>query len=534
MDFQKKVLTYCQMHQLIAKQDKIVIGISGGADSVCLFLMLDYMKKIFNIKIFALHVNHQLRGDEANEDEAFVKQLCKTYQIPLKIVSKPVEKLARQNRQSTEEAGRELRYKAMEGYRQEVGANKIAVAHHKNDQAETILYHLCRGSGLEGLAGMQPQRDKIIRPLLSVTRDEIEQYLKKQQQPFRIDSTNLENIYTRNKLRNQVIPFLQKEVNKQTVAHISASAELLEEAASYIAKNGEKAFRNMTEEKMSDSKQIIKLKLDVFDDEAVVIQKWVIKKVLSDLAGHSKNLEHQHVLDVIALIKKQVGKKINLPYNIVAWKDYNYILFEKKNEKTFSGNNIQLQEREISCWQKGILFDDAHYNVEESVVLVEKQKKKEKNGDCLERESMTENTNGNIEYKRESFEKINIEQNGQKFSIRLLDIKKLGWNIQEKLEKIPKNNCTKWFDYDKIVSTVIFRKIQDGDYLQIDEEGHHKSIKKVLKDGKISARDREHIWVFAEEHHILWVPGLRSSEYYKIGEETDYILEVSMHEEEKL
>ena len=107
-------------------------------------------------------------------------------------------------------------------------------------------------------------------------------------------------------------------------------------------------------------------------------------------------------------------------------------------------------------------------------------------------------------------------------------------NVFEKNIINSKNYCTKWFDYDKIVSTVIFRKIQEGDYLQIDEEGHHKSIKKVLKDGKVSARDRANVWVFAEEHHILWVPGLRSSEYYKIGEETDYILEVSMHEEEDL
>ena len=287
MNFQKKVLAYCRAHQLIAEQEKIVVGISGGADSVCLFLILIYMRKICNIEVFALHVNHQLRGAEADEDETFVKELCKAYQIPLKIVSRPVEELARQNKQSTEEAGRELRYKAMEAYRQEVGADKIAVAHHKNDQAETVLYHLCRGSGLEGLAGMQPKRDKIIRPLLSVTRTEIEQYLKEQKQSFQIDSTNLENTYTRNKLRNQVIPFLEKEVNQQTVTHISASAELLGEVAVYIAKNGEKALKRMTKTEQTDYKSVIKLELNAFNKEDFVIQKWVVKKLLSVLAGQS-------------------------------------------------------------------------------------------------------------------------------------------------------------------------------------------------------------------------------------------------------
>ena len=532
MNFQKKVLAYCRSHQLIAEQEKIVAGISGGADSVCLFLILIYMRKICNIEVFALHVNHQLRGAEADEDETFVKELCKAYQIPLKIVSRPVEELARQNKQSTEEAGRELRYKAMEAYRQEVGADKIAVAHHKNDQAETVLYHLCRGSGLEGLAGMQPKRDKIIRPLLSVTRTEIEQYLKEQKQSFQIDSTNLENTYTRNKLRNQVIPFLEKEVNQQTVTHISASAELLGEVAVYIAKNGEKALKRMTKTEQTDYKSVIKLELNAFNKEDFVIQKWVVKKLLSVLAGQSKNLEQQHVSDVIALTQKQVGKKINLPYNIVAWRDYKYILFEKQNKIFFCGDTMQSQSMQFSA-KSDSLTGNTNCSSKEFLVLLEKMENKAEKRNSMERRNRIENTKENIEYKRESFEKIKIEKNGQKFSVRLLNVKELGWNILEKLEKIPKNNCTKWFDYDKIVSTVIFRKIQDGDFLQIDEQGHHKSIKKVLKDGKISARDRDQIWVFAEEHHILWVPGLRSSEYYRIGEETNYILEVSMHEEEE-
>lgn len=526
MNFQKKVLEYCQIHQLIKKQEKIVVGISGGADSVCLFLVLGYMKKIFNIEIFALHVNHQLRGREADEDEVFVKALCENYQIPLKIVSEQVKELARKNKQSIEEAGRELRYKAMERYRQEVGADKIAVAHHKNDQAETVLYHLCRGSGLDGLAGMQPKRGKIIRPLLSVTRVEIEQYLKEQKQLFQIDSTNLENIYMRNKLRNQVIPFLEKEINKQTVEHISASAELLGEVASYIAQNGEKAFKNMVEIENKDCKKIMKIKLAAFYEEDLVIQKWVVKKLLSILAEQSKNLEQQHILDVISLTQKQVGKRINLPYNIVVWKDYSYILFEKTKKNVFLGDNMQLQKKQSDIKNENF-FHNTNSNSDNFVVLLEK------NHNSMER-SMTENTEENIEYKRRSFEKINIKQNGQKFFIRFLDVKELGWNIQEKIEKIPKNNCTKWFDYDKIVNTVIFRKVQDGDFLQIDEQGHHKSIKKVLKDGKISAKDREQVWVLAEENHVLWVPGLRSSEYYKIGDETDVILEVSMYEEEEL
>ena len=432
MDFQKKVLSYCQAHQLITEQDKIVVGISGGADSVCLFLILNYMKKIFNIELFALHVNHQLRGVEADEDETFVKELCKMHEIPLKIVSKSVKELARKNKQSTEEAGRELRYEAMERYRQEVGAEKIAVAHHKNDQTETVLYHLCRGSGLDGLAGMQPKRGKIIRPLLSVTRMEIEQYLKEQNQPFRIDSTNLENTYTRNKLRNQIIPFLEQEINKQTVAHISASAELLGEAAAYIARNGEKAFENVVKEEVRDEKRIMKIELDALNNEDFVIQKWMVKKLLSVLSGQCKNLEQQHVLDVIGLTKKQVGKKINLPYNIVAWKDYHYIIFEKQNETAWYGKNMQVEKKELSSKQMKP-GDDTDYNYDDIVVLWGREKIKEEKTDFVNRKSILEKTEENIEYKEGSFEKISVGHKRQKFSIRLLNVRKLGWNIKEKL-----------------------------------------------------------------------------------------------------
>ena len=495
MTFQEKVRRYIEKKQLVHQGDKIVVGISGGADSVCLFLVLMELQKEMDLEVYGVHVNHLIRGEEAMADQWFVQELCDRYKVPLSTVTKPVQEIAKQEGKSEEEIGREIRYKAFQEAMMQWGGNKIAVAHHKNDQAETFFHNICRGSGLEGMVAMRAKRGCIIRPLLCVTRSEIEQYLKMKKQPYQTDSTNQMNIYTRNKIRNQVIPFLEQEINIQTVNHMASSMEMIEETLAYIEKQGDLAYRKMVFQKEVLSEENLDIKkrvkmfwekkttiqkqelfLELFEQEDIVIKKWIIRKLLMEMAGSAKDLGEEHILSVLELRKKQVGKRICLPYHIVVWKEYNSLIFEKEEKRSEKNERKQYDE----------------------------------------------------EYILQKNEKIFLKDIGKSVKTKVFSVEKNGWNIDEKMKKIPKKNCTKWFDYDKIPSMVIFRKVQKDDYIQIDTQGHHKSIKKLLKDEKISARQREEIWVVAEGNHVLWVPGIRISEFYKVNKDTKNIMEITI------
>ena len=494
MEFEEKIKTYCQNNRLIIEKDRILIGISGGADSVCLFLVMVLLRKVWNTELFAIHVNHQLRGSEAKEDEEFVRTLCEKYQVPLEIVSKDVADIARQQKVSEEEAGRNVRYQAFFQYGENVGATKIAVAHHKNDQAETVLHHLCRGSGIEGMAGIHPIRGKIIRPLLCCTRLEIEEFLQNRGQKYQVDSTNLKNTYTRNKLRNQVIPYLEREINTQTVEHMAEAAEQFLEATQYMEEKTKEVYAKLVKEQTAE--EFLQNYVDVkeLQKEHRFMQKRVLRKVLEQMASEQKEFSHRHIADMLALMDKQVGKKILLPYGIVVFREYKFLVFEK----TIQRDSGQKEEKEETT---AIILCNKEQNiVNNQVILPEKE---------------------NI-----------LHQQGRRYCSKVFDVD-FYKEDKEKMKKIPKNNCTKWFDYDKIVNTVIFRRMQEDDYLQIDEQGHRKTMKKFLKDMKVSARERKLVWVIAEGNRVLWVPGFRGSEYYNVKEGTVRILEVHMKQEEE-
>ena len=196
--FYNKIKSFCRQKELFSPGDKVVIGLSGGADSVCLFLLLNNLAKELDLELFPVHINHNLRGAAAVEDQHFCEELCIKYGLSLIVVSVQVEKLAREQGWSLEEAGRNARYEAFAEIAAKFRCNKTAVAHHKDDQAETVLFQMFRGSRLKGISGMKEKNGSLVRPLLCVTREEIENYLKEKNQSFCIDHTNLEEEYTRN------------------------------------------------------------------------------------------------------------------------------------------------------------------------------------------------------------------------------------------------------------------------------------------------------------------------------------------------
>lgn len=457
-----KVKKYVEQFKMLSDNDRVVIGVSGGADSMCLFSMLLLLKEEYNLTLYVVHVNHNIRGSEAKEDENFVVDYCREHEIHVHVVSENVKELAIKNGWSEEEAGRNVRYQAFYEECEKHNCNKIAIAHNKNDNAETVLFHLLRGSGVHGMTGIRPQRDKIIRPLLNSTRFEIEEYLRKNNIPFHVDATNFLEDYTRNKIRLTMLPYAEREINAKAMEHIVSMAEQLTEVADFIDMVTLKAYEEVVHENQDGYEIILKefLKLDH------AIQKSLIRKVIFLRIKQLKDIQEGHIMDIIALTNKQVGKHIHLPYGIIAKRTYNSIAFS---------NEVFDQNQEIPLWQ------DLPYQVKIPGT-----------------------------YALESF--------GYSISFELLEYKKT--------MRIPKNGYTKWFDYDKIKTAVVIRTRQVGDYLQISKQGGKKSLKSVFIDNKIPSDSRDKIPLICDENHILWILGGRTSEGYRIDEETKTVLVV--------
>lgn len=231
-----EIKRYIEANQLIRPGDGVVVGLSGGPDSVFLLYALHTLQARMGFTLRAVHVHHGIRGAEADRDEAFSEKLCAKLEIPFQAVHVAAPAYAAQHGLSLEEAARILRYEALEAARQQLGQTRaawIAVAHHLDDQAETVLHNLVRGAGLRGLAGMENRRNHVIRPLLSIKREDILKWLKQYDIPYVTDSTNADPHYTRNRIRSTVLPEL-REINPEASAHIAHSAALLREADAYF------------------------------------------------------------------------------------------------------------------------------------------------------------------------------------------------------------------------------------------------------------------------------------------------------------
>ena len=329
-----KIKEYLQSNNLLLKGDRIVAGVSGGADSICLFYLLVLLRREYGLFLSVVHINHGIRGKEADRDEQFVKEICRRYGVPLKSLFCDVKKLALRERISEEEAGRNIRYQAFLEYCKENKCNKLAIAHNKNDNAETVLFHLFRGSGIRGLSGMDPAREvntgfgkvTIIRPLLCVTRNEIEEFLRTEAICYQIDSTNLTDDYSRNKIRNRILTYARDEINAQAVSNIAEAADVLKEIESYLNDNIRVTYEKLVEEENGT----FRLGAAALLQEPIVIRKGLIKLLLEKLAGKSKDLEAVHVVSVLKLAAGQVGKQLHLPYNMIAQREYNDIILYQK------------------------------------------------------------------------------------------------------------------------------------------------------------------------------------------------------------
>lgn len=308
-----KVLKTIKKYNLIENGDKIVLAVSGGPDSIAMLDILNeinYDEKInLKFEIIVSHVNHMIRK-EATEDEEYVRKYCKEKNIEFYSKSIDVQKLANNNKIGTEEAGRLARYNFFDEILNKTKANKIAIAHNQNDRAETIIMNAIRGSGISGLKGIEAKREKYIRPLIECERFEIEEYCNQKQLNPRIDKTNFDNEYTRNKIRNIVIPYIKREFNPNIITTLNRLSELVCEEEEYMEKQIKKAYKNLVLEE--EKKQIV-LDLKKFNQEETVIKSRVVLYTITRLFGTSKGIEKIHIEDIIKLCKNNIGNKYLTP-----------------------------------------------------------------------------------------------------------------------------------------------------------------------------------------------------------------------------
>ncbi len=308
----EKVLETIKKYNLINNNDKIVLGVSGGPDSISMLHILNHIKneKIIDFKIVVAHINHMIRK-EAVEDEEYVNDYCKKNNIECYIKRIDVQKIANNKKIGTEEAGRNARYDFFDEIMQKTNSNKIAIAHNKNDKIETILMHILRGSGVLGLKGIEPIRqDKYIRPLIECERSEIEAYCEKEQLEPRIDKTNFENEYTRNKIRNVVIPYIQKEFNPNIIETINRLSEIIGSENDYIDKITTETYNRIV---LEQNKEQIILKLKEFNEQEEVIKNRLILLVVKLLNGSTQGIEKIHIKDIIKLCNNNIGNKFLTP-----------------------------------------------------------------------------------------------------------------------------------------------------------------------------------------------------------------------------
>lgn len=306
----EKVLETIKKFNLIENRDIIVAAVSGGPDSIAMLDILIKLQEKMKFKIVVAHINHMIR-EEAISDMEFVKQYCKKYGIDFYSKSIDVQKLANNNKIGTEEAGRLVRYQFFDEILEKVGGNKIAIAHNKNDRAETIIMNTLRGSGISGLKGIEAKREKYIRPLIECERAEIESYCKSNGIDARIDKTNLDNTYTRNKIRNVVIPYIKKEFNPNIINTLERLSVLVCEEEEYIEKQVEKIYNEILIEESIPNEIILNLKL--FNNQEKVIKSRVVLYTITRLFNSSKGIEKVHIDDVIKLCEKNIGNKYLTP-----------------------------------------------------------------------------------------------------------------------------------------------------------------------------------------------------------------------------
>ena len=346
---EQKILKFIDDKKLIVKNDKLLIALSGGPDSVFLFHFLIKYKKKFRIELSAVHINHKLRGREANNDEKFCKDLCDKFSVPIFIIRKNVKALSKREKISLEEAGREVRYSEFTKIANKNNYTKIATAHTSDDNAETIFLNLIKGTGIKGLAGIPYKRGIVIRPALILTKAEILRYLNDNKLPFRTDASNLQSDYDRNFIRNEIFPMIRSKLNPSFEEKLLNTSSLIRSFSSEL----EKIIKEAAIEVSVFSRGKLKISLKTLNKYDRELSGDIFKRTIEKYFDVSLN--YKNLKDINALLTGKVGNQVSLAKNLIALKERNEIVLFKKGEEKIdsemeinTGQTIKLSTKKIS------------------------------------------------------------------------------------------------------------------------------------------------------------------------------------------
>ena len=505
----QNVYEYIQKHRMIKADDKVVVGVSGGADSLCLlFLLKEYQREVpFDIQV--VHVEHGIRGGESLADATFVGDLCKKENMAFRCVRIDAPSMARKEGLTLEEAARKARYEIFDEVCKETGANRLALAHNQNDQAETMLFQMARGSGLAGAGGIRPVRKvwnadatkhhdstkmyTIIRPLLNCSRTEIEEYLQERRIAWRNDSTNQDVTYTRNSVRYEILPKLIRQVNEQTVRHMATLGEELQSVEEYMTQQARIIMKNMVTIQNRPEELALKtvcLDRNVMQEQPKIMQEYIIRESLKEAGCGLKDITRGHIESILSLANMQSGKRITLPGGWAVWREFKELVIRHDEPDTQvmrwvdhgTGSNAGKSSN------AGQSSDAVQWDTCRNIALLDLP--------C------------EIPIRDETYTFRILENHGQ---------------------KIPQKIYTKWFDYDIIAASnweLTLRTRRPGDMLTVDSRGGRQKLKKYFIEEKIPQRKREEILLLAQGPEVLWVMGYRINEAFKVTEHTKQILEV--------
>lgn len=467
-ELEQRVMAYCREHRLFTPGEGVVLGVSGGADSVCLLFALHRLRRELGIRLYVVHVNHGIREDAAR-DAAYVEELCGRLEVPFTLVKEDVQALARRQGCSTEEAGRQVRYEAFFRELERRQAQKVAVAHNAGDRAETMLFHLFRGSGLTGLCSIRPIRGQLVRPLLGLERREIESYLTQCGLSYCQDSTNDTDAYTRNRIRHHILPYAEQEICSGATAHLCRTADIFMEIEDYMEEQlrqaGELCVAREPIRAGADAPYRLCIHCPAFGTLYRAIQKGLILSLLKDLSPARRDMGAGQVEQVLELCVRPGNRRLQLPQGIWVMRRYDIVVLERQQEE---------EPCSFAC------LIPVPQNIGETLAC---------------------QVPGGV---------LQLQRLGKK-SVNLLE-----------------NQYTKWLDCDKIKELLEWRTRRSGDYLEIrTQSGYgHKTIKSLFIDEKVPRQERDAIPLLTQGSHVLWVAGGRICESCKVGDDTEQILRV--------
>lgn len=328
MSLKKKIIKKIESRLIkelkLRNANSILVAFSGGADSVSLLYILNSIKEKAGFSLYAAHLNHNLRGEAADNDEAFAREFCEKLGVELFVKKEDVRAYAKEHKLSEELAGRELRYSFFEQIMREKNISLLATGHHGDDQAETVIMHLMRGSGIDGISGMRYSRDNIIRPLLDVSKDEIFAFCKEEGIGYCTDATNFETDYSRNKVRLELLPKMQ-EFNPNIAGTISRTARVLADESDFLDEYADGVYKDIVKDNSVELSKLLDLHM--------AIRRRIVRKMTEKAAETKKDISYDYVDKTLALVNTgKTGKSINLLSDVTARVEYGNLIIEREYE----------------------------------------------------------------------------------------------------------------------------------------------------------------------------------------------------------